>query len=132
MYIFIDLFLNYMFFLVQELFFDICKLHNYIYKSYSDTRPVLGSLLTIFSFEPHIPSNWVNSLVLIHFLVTWSTSLSNFFQDRYRVAHFLSHCISERVLLSLLMHVDLAEFRILGSQRLLLKPPNISTLPYSI
>lgn len=42
----------------------------------------LRSLLITFSPETHMPSNWVSLLVLIHLLVGWSTSLSNFFQDK--------------------------------------------------
>lgn len=106
-----------MFFLIQKLPLTFVKFHNYVYNSYSDTSPVLSSLLTAFSFEPYMPSNSVNVLVLIHFLVGWNTFLSNFFfKTQHWVAYFLSHFMSEKVPLSSLMNVDLAEFRILGSQ----------------
>lgn len=96
--IFSNLFLNGMFFLIQGLLLTFVKFHNYVYSSYSDTSPMLSSLLTAFSFDSHMPSNWVNFLVLIHFLVGWNTSLSNFFRTDNWVAYFLSHFMSEKVL----------------------------------
>lgn len=109
-------------FLSKNYFLTFVKFHNYVYNSYSDTRPVLSSLLTAFSFEPHIPSNWVNYWF---WFISWLSEALPwviFFKTDNWVAHFLSHCMSEKVLLSLLINVNLAEVRILGSQTLPLKP----------
>lgn len=45
--IFSDLFLNGTLFLIQELLLTFVKFHNYVYNSYSDTSPMLSSLLTL-------------------------------------------------------------------------------------
>lgn len=65
-------------FLIFVKFYDICQVLMAITQMPFTRR----SLLIPFSPETPMPSNWVSFLVLIHLLIEWSTSLSNFFQDK--------------------------------------------------
>lgn len=67
-----------------------------VHMTVTQTLSALRPLLSTFAPEPHMPYNWVSFLVLIHLLVKWSTSLSNFiFKTSKWVTYALTHCVWE-------------------------------------